>query len=220
MPGGSAATRSPWSGGAAMLPDPAAQAWRCFFFSCAGTAAAAAGLVGAGRVGFLAAGCIRRAIGMRLVCSPATPYPRPTKSNSEFRIPNFSPPLREGAVAAATEGVCVVADICCLQLCAPPQRFVSVARKPLSPVESGAKPPGGSENALPPGPPPLPCCLVARLRPGAAQVAEDSLNFRFSSGRNPLQSRRIAPLRLSGSRRGYLDITGAPFVSAELSLAY
>ena len=45
--------------------------------------------------------------------------------------------------------------------------------------ESGGKPLGGIEKRFPPVPLRLLSELVARLRPGAAPVAADSLNFRF-----------------------------------------
>ena len=47
---------------------------------------------------------------------------------------------------------------------------------------------GGIEKRFPPDPNPLPCLLRARLRPGAARVAEDRLNFRFQRKRSSANS--------------------------------
>lgn len=80
--------------------------------------------------------------------------------------------------------------------------------RPLSRVESGAKPPGESQRGLSPGPPPAPLELVERLLCGAALVAQGCSEFPLSAEATPRKIAALFLCRLNCSRTGWWERNG------------
>ena len=79
---------------------------------------------------------------------------------------------------------------------------LNCSRWPLSRVESGAKPPGETQNGVSPGPPPVPFELRERLQCGAALVAQGCSEFPLTRKQPIAKSPHGLLCDLSGSRTG------------------
>ena len=75
-------------------------------------------------------------------------------------------------------------------------RYGFPSGRPLSRVESGAKPPGESQRGLSPGPPRASVRLCERLQCGAALVAEGSSEFPLNAEAPLCKIAARAPLRV------------------------